>query len=113
MRLRRRRHALQSRDRHDDAIARIIRLIADARKPRLMADQLSWISGMNATGGLSLPALAKRNHVSKQAFSQAAIRLATKLGLKPSRAMRSLKARQSMSEAYHQRHGEASLNGTM
>lgn len=93
----------QGHVRSNEAIARIICLIADARRPRLIADQLAWISGMSTSGGLSLPALARRNRITKQAFSQAAIRLANKLGLRPSRAMRSLKARRSMSIAYRQR----------
>ena len=91
--------------RSNEAIARIILLIADARKPRLMADQLAWVSGMSSLAGLSLPALARRNRVTKQAFSQAAIRLARKLGIdRPSRAMRSLRARKSMAIAYRRRH---------
>ena len=91
--------------RSNEAIARIILLIADARKPRLMADQLAWVSGMSSLAGLSMPALARRNRVSKQAFSQAALRLARRLGIdRPSRAMRSLEARHSMAVAYRQRH---------
>ena len=93
----------QGHERSNEAIARIICLIADARRPRLIADQLAWVSGMSINGGMSMPALAHRNHVTKQAFSQAALRLARKLGIRKSRAMRTDAARRSMAAAYRAR----------
>lgn len=98
---------LQSNERTTEAIARVICLIADSRRPKLIVDHICWVTGMRATQGMSLPELARKHRISKQAFSQAALRLARKLGIGPSRQMRSIKARASMAKAYRERAGHA------
>jgi hypothetical protein len=94
---------VEAAERANEAVAAVIAHIADSAKPRLAADHLAWISGMRTTQGQALPALAKRNGVTKQAFSQAAVKLADALGIRPARQMRSSKAREAMAKAYAKR----------
>ena len=86
-----------------EGIARVICLIADSRKPKLMADHLAWVTGMRTHQQHTAASLAKRHGVTKQAFSQATWKLARSLGIRPARAMRSAKARRSMALAYRAR----------
>lgn len=86
----------ETSERVAQAISSVICYIADAEKPRLAADHVAWISGMRIRQGQSLPQLAKKHGVSKQAFCQAALRLAKLMGIKQTRAMRSESAKAMM-----------------
>lgn len=79
----------EANERVNEAIAGVISYIVDAQKPRLVAEHLAWISGMRLREGRSGTELARKHGISKEAFSQGAIKLAQALGLKPARAMRS------------------------
>jgi len=92
-------------ERTNEAIARVLCLIADTRKPKLTIDYIAYATGMRLTQGEAASSLARKHRITKQAFSQAALKLIRKLGLKPSRAMRSLKGRESMPNAYRERAG--------
>lgn len=98
---------MQASERVTRSVAAVIALIADSRRPKLMIDRIAYITGMTINEGASITELARKHRQSKEAFSQAAIRLAKALGLPPSRQMRSLKARESMAKAYRERHGVA------
>lgn len=95
---------IESSDRVTRSVAAVIALIAESKKPKLMIDRIAYITNMPINQGVSISELARKHKQTKQAFSQAAIRLAVSLGLKPSRQMRSIKARKSMAKAYRERH---------
>lgn len=73
-----------------------IAYIADSRHPNLAADQIAWIVGMNIRQGISSTKLAEKHGISKQAFSQGALKLAKRLGLAPASYLRSDKAKEKM-----------------
>ncbi len=102
---------METNERVNEAIAAVVGYIADAQKPRLAAEHVAWISGMRLRQGESLVSIAKRNGVSKQAFCQAALRLAEALNIKPARAMRSEVAKAAMKFRHFKRtktHGKKS-----
>ena len=86
-----------------EVIAKVIAFVIDSQKPRLAARYLAWVSGMAINNGQSASSLASKHRMTKQAFNQGAMRLAKALDLKPTRAMRSLKARAAMKAAYEKR----------
>jgi hypothetical protein len=90
-------------ERVNEMVAAVVGYIADAEKPRLAADHVAWISGMRIRQGESLPSIAKRHGMSKQAFCQAALRMAALLRLKPARAMRSELAKGLMRSRHFKR----------
>ena len=90
----------QLAERFSEAIAAVLGYIVDAQKPRLQAFYLAWVTGMRIGRGESLPELARRFGVSKQAFCQNALALAKKLELKPARAMRSEIGKAMMRKAH-------------
>jgi hypothetical protein len=94
---------MEANERVNEAIAAVVGYIADAEKPRLAADHIAWISGMRIRQGESLPAIAKRHGVSKQAFCQSALKLAAILHLKPARAMRSEPGKAMMAKRHFKR----------
>lgn len=94
----------EASERVNEAIGAVLCLIAESRRPKLMIDHIAYVTGMPINEGMSVTQLARKHGQKKQAFSQAALRLAKKLGLKPSRQMRSLKARKNMAKAYRERH---------
>jgi hypothetical protein len=73
-------------------------MVREAKKPRMIADQIVWATGMTLLEGASCEDLAKSYGVSKQAFVQGAHRVCDKLNLKPCHNMRDEKARASMSK---------------
>ena len=89
-----------------DAVWRAICIIKEARKPKLIVDYLVCGVGGALNEGESHCAMARKHRMSKQAFSQGVWKLIKKLGLKPSRQMRSKKARESMAKAYQARQKE-------
>lgn len=94
---------MEASERLNEGIAKVICYIADAEKPRLAAEHIAWISGMRIRQGESLPSIAKRHGMSKQAFCQAALRLAKVLNLRPARAMRSELAKALMRSRHFKR----------
>lgn len=86
-----------------DALARVLCLLADARKPKMVIDHIAYAFGLPMAEGKSAAALARKHGVRKQAFSQAVKRIVQAMGIRPSRAMRSLKGRKAMAEAYRKR----------
>jgi len=101
---------MEASERVTRSIAAVIAMIAESRRPKLLIDRIAYITNMTLNQGASISELARKHRQSKQAFSQAALRLAKALGLRPGRQMRSLKARESMAKAYRERHG---VTGTM
>lgn len=94
---------MEASERLNEGIAKVLCYIADAEKPRLAAEHIAWISGMRIRQGESLPSIAKRHGMSKQAFCQAALRLAKLLNLRPARAMRSDLAKALMKSRHFKR----------
>jgi hypothetical protein len=94
---------MECSERVNEAIAGVLCHIADSRKPKLAVDYLAYACGLRMTQGVSGEALARKHKIRKQAFSQAALRLIKKLGIPPSRSMRSAKGRESMAKAYRER----------
>lgn len=86
-----------------DAVWRAICIIKDSKKPKLIIDYLACCVGASLNDGESHSAMARKHRMSKQAFSQGLWKLIKKLGLKPSRQMRSTKAKASMAAAYRAR----------
>jgi hypothetical protein len=89
-----------------ETLSLILSLIIDARRPGLVADQLSWAAGLPLTHGLSSSALARRRRVSKQAFCQGALKFRRILRLRKTVAMRTDRARANMAAAYRARAGD-------
>lgn len=87
-------------ERSTAAVAAVVCLIAESRRPKLLIDQIAYATGMSINQGISITALARKHKQTKQAFSQGALRLARLWMLRPSRQMRSLKARESMAKAF-------------
>jgi hypothetical protein len=94
---------MESDEKVTEMIARVICVIADAKKPGLVADHVAYISGMRANKGWGATEYAKRHGMSDQAFSQTALALAKVLRLKPSRAMRSDMGKLAMRNSHFKR----------
>jgi len=77
-------------------IAILLGLILEASKPRMVAHQLVWGTGMTALDGAGSTELGKKYGVSKQAFEQGALRICEKLSLRMTRNMRSEEAKDTM-----------------
>jgi hypothetical protein len=86
-----------------EKVRAFIALIAVEKRPLYFIDQLVWLSGLARNNGLSLPALAKKHGVSKQAFEQAAERTNAHFHFPKTSAQRSDEARENMREAYRER----------
>lgn len=82
-------------------------LIAVEKRPLYFIDQLVWLSGLAASNGLSMPMLAKKHGVSKQAFEQAADRTNRLFNFPKTSAQRDEKAKDNMRVAYHLNHEPA------
>ena len=78
----------------------IAELLAD-HNPSLAIECLALVSGLGYMGE-SMTGIAKRHKVTRAAVSKRCIRLTEQLDLLPSRAMKSLTARQSYRTAQHQ-----------
>lgn len=81
----------------------LIALVAVEKRPLYFVDQLVWLSGLAAKNGLTLPSLAKKHGVSKQAFEQAADRTNAHFNFPKTSAQRSDGARENMRYAYRER----------
>lgn len=83
-----------------EQIRAFLALVATEKRPLYFIDQLVWLSGLAASNNLSLPTLAKKHGVSKQAFEQAADRTNRHFNFPKTSAQRSEEARENMREAY-------------
>ncbi len=81
-----------------DVMRRLIGEILDAPNRSLTTECLAAVSGMSYMGD-SLTSIAKRHRVSRAAVSKRCVELSEKLALLPSRAMRTLTARNSYRHA--------------
>jgi len=81
-----------------DVMRRLIGEILDAPNRSLTTECLAAVSGMSYMGD-SLTSIAKRHRVSRAAVSKRCVELTEKLALLPSRAMRTLTARNSYRHA--------------
>lgn len=83
-----------------EKIRAFLALVAVEKRPLYFIDQLVWLSGLASSNGLSLPLLAKKHGVSKQAFEQASERTNQHFNFPKTSAQRSDEARENMREAY-------------
>lgn len=75
-------------------------LVVVEKRPLYFIDQIVWLCGLAASNGLSIPDLAKKHGVSKQAFQQAAERTNKHFNFPKTSAQRSEDAKEHMREAY-------------
>ncbi|MFH1067156.1 MAG: hypothetical protein V1746_04585 [bacterium] len=96
-----------------DALASFCARLRSSKNPLLVFDAVCFATGVLALEGASQTELAKRHGVSKAAFSKIAVQWSKTFGLKPSRGMKSKKARKKYRlvqlTRYH-RHGENGRN---
>lgn len=90
----------QAREMALEKIRSFIALVAVEKRPLYFIDQLVWLSGLASSNGLTLPSLARKHGVSKQAFEQAAERTNRYFNFPKTSAQRSDEARENMREAY-------------
>jgi hypothetical protein len=83
-----------------EQIRAFLALVAVEKRPLYFIDQLVWLSGLAASNGLTLPSLAKKHGVSKQAFEQASERTNRYFNFPKTSAQRSEEAKEHMREAY-------------
>lgn len=81
-----------------DALASFCARIRSVTNPLLVFDAVCFATGVMALDGESQTALARRHGVSRSAFSKLAIKWCKTFGLKPSRGMKSQKARETYSQ---------------
>lgn len=93
----------RDKERSLETVRAFIALIAVEKRPLYFLDQLVWLSGLAAKNGISLPMLAKKHGVSKQAFEQASDRTNAHFQFPKTAAQRSEEAKGNMREAYLQK----------
>jgi hypothetical protein len=81
-----------------DAVRHVIAEILGHDNARLTAECFALVSGL-LYGGDSMAEIARRHGVTRAAVSKRCVELTELLGLRPSRAMRSLTARRSYRDA--------------
>jgi hypothetical protein len=79
-----------------EAITQLMALLMDAEKPRLLIDQIAYATNMYLRQGLSMPELARKHGISKQAMQQGVERVQAQLGLPKTRTMRDEGGREKM-----------------
>lgn len=92
-----------AREKSREMIRAFLALIAVEKRPIYFIDQLIWLSGLAGKNGITLPELAKKHGVSKQAFEQAADRTNQHFQFPKTSAQRSSEAKNHMREAYYER----------
>lgn len=80
-----------------ESLERAVMLLADSRRPRLDIDVLIFATGLYARLGLSGTKLAEKHGITRAAFSKRCKIVQKKLGIPPSRGMKSEKACQTYS----------------
>ncbi|MBN8459394.1 MAG: hypothetical protein J0M04_16320 [Verrucomicrobia bacterium] len=78
-----------------DALRRMLGEIISRDNARLTAECFAIAAGLTFSGGDSMMDVARRHGVTRAAVSKRCVELTELLGLRPSRAMRSLTARQA------------------
>jgi hypothetical protein len=86
-----------------DVLRRVMGELLSAPNRSLTLECMAAVSGLSYTGD-SFTDIAKRHRVSRAAVSKRCIELTERLGLPPSRAMRSLTARKAYRHAQLRRH---------
>lgn len=86
-----------------EAVLRIISVIINSQKPGLKADQVAWVYRLHVISGKTIPELAEKHGISKQAFQQGVKRTEIELGHKPSPSSRPESARKHMSARHYQK----------
>lgn len=81
-----------------DVLAAFCARIRSSRNPLLVFDAVCFATGVLALDGQSQTELAKRHGVSRAAFSKIATQWVTTFGIRPSRGMKSAKARRTYSD---------------
>jgi hypothetical protein len=81
-----------------DLLRRLVGELISQNNARLSLECLALVTGLSYEGD-SMTEIAKRHRVTRAAVSKRCVELTQALNLKPSRAMRSLKARQSYRSA--------------
>lgn len=81
-----------------DLLRRLVGELISQNNARLSLECLALVTGLSYEGD-SMTEIAKRHRVTRAAVSKRCVELTQALNLKPSRAMRSLKARQSYRQA--------------
>lgn len=79
----------------EDILRRLALLFIDRGRRALNADCLAYVSGLSLRMGESGTSLAQKHGISRQAFHKRCSELMRELGLPPSRAMKSVRARHS------------------
>ena len=77
-----------------DTVRRVLGEVLSHANARLTAECIALVSGMSYAGD-SMTEIAKRHGISRAAVSKRCVELTELLGLRPSRAMRSLTARKA------------------
>lgn len=77
-----------------DALRRVLGEIICRDNARLTAECIALVSGLSYSGS-AMTEIAKRHGISRAAVSKRCVEMTEMLGLRPSRAMRSLTARQA------------------
>ncbi len=81
-----------------DAVRRVLGEILSHNNARLTAECIALVSGLSYTGS-SMTEIAQRHGITRAAVSKRCVELTELLDLRPSRAMRSLTARESYRNA--------------
>lgn len=87
----------------NESASRLIAMIVDSKRPRLQAQAIAYAVGMAVNGGMSGAQIAKRNGVTKQAFTQLVSSISRRLGLRKTRTQRSAAGKAAMAKAYSRR----------
>jgi hypothetical protein len=95
-----------------DMLRKLALLFIDHGRRALNADCLAFVSGLAFRMGESGTCLAQKHGISRQAFHKRCSELLKELGLPPSRAMKSEKARESYRASNRRWTGGRSVNGT-
>ena len=85
-----------------DVLRRLLGELLTQKNAKLSLECLALVSGVSFLGD-SMTAIAQRHGVTRAAVSKRCVELTEKLGVLPSRAMRSLTARVAYARARHQR----------
>jgi len=85
-----------------EAVSGALLMIMESKRPVQQTHVLAWAAGIYLSQGISMPELAAKLCVKKQAFQQAVRRVSEKLCLRQTRASRSSEARENMRLSYHE-----------
>lgn len=92
-----------------DILASFCARLRSCSNPALVFDAVCYATGVLAIEGKTATDLAIQHGVTKQAFSKVAVQWCETFGLRPSRSMKSKRARASYRERAHKVHGRRKL----